>query len=324
MKNKLKRLFDKLTRKTVIGAFSLAIALWLFTSLNEEYLVRVEIPFEVRIPSSRAPENVLPKEITVETKGSGWNLFNLIIFNNDKKCIVDLSEINIQDSIYRISRSQLITGINSFEEVQPTNIYPEIFELKTGKMVSKKIKINNRISIIPNKSFVLAGNIDLNPDSTIATGNIKHIKNLQYWDTEKKIIRGIKKNVSSRISLKDSNSIEISLNPKVIKYSAEIQHKADIIFHDIPLEIIGGSKPKNIKIYPDNFNIAVSGAINTISQLKKTDIKITANYDDIISNYTGTLIPQITLPVNVKLKYSEPKYLNIIHQKKIKNLEKIY
>lgn len=323
MKKNLIKLYKKFTRKTVLGALSLAIALWVFTSLNEMYSVKVGVPFELNLPSNRALEAELPKKITVETRGSGWNLFNLLFFNTEKKCYVDLSGTKIIDSNYQVSRSQLLTGVKSFEEVQSVNVYPENIDVKTGKNVTIKVPVEDRINIKTNPNFVVVDNVKFIPDSISITGNHKIISKIDKWYTKNETLDDVKTDLEGQIELSDSLEGIIEINPKTIDYSANVQLLADMEYEQIQIDIIGGKIPKNFQIYPMYFNVTVSGGIQVLSKLRRQEILISIDLSDILNSETGVIKPVVQLPDNITLKQIYPDKIYIFKRDKINNLNQI-
>ena len=64
-----------------LGAFFLAVFLWLFVVSENEYTLTVEIPIEARnLPAKHALKEEVPKFAKVNLKGTGRGLFKTIIF----------------------------------------------------------------------------------------------------------------------------------------------------------------------------------------------------------------------------------------------------
>ena len=64
--------------KAFWGSILMAIALWTYTSLNMEYITAVKVPLFIKLPESKSLENNISKDVTLQVKGNGWHLFNLI------------------------------------------------------------------------------------------------------------------------------------------------------------------------------------------------------------------------------------------------------
>lgn len=323
MKNKIINLLKKLTRKTVLGALALAVALWFFTSLNETYTVRIDIPLSLNLPENRAIEDELPENVTVETRGTGWNLFYLIALNTEKSCKVDLSDAIINDSLHRVNRAVLLSSVQSFEEVQSVNIFPENLTVKTGKIIDKLVPVQPNITINSNKRFILVDNFSLEPDSITLKGNYKVLRDIDTWETEKQIIDNAKNDITTKIPLKDTLTGIVSISPNNVQLFANIQMLADKTFYQIETDITGGNLPAGYRIYPEYTDITIEGGINEIESIKRNEIKISIELSDILNNQTGVLTPSITLPENVKLKLLTPKNIYVFKTTEIDNLNQI-
>lgn len=323
MKKKILNLLKKLTRKTVLGALALAVALWFFTSLNETYTVRIDIPLNLELPDNRALEDELPQNVTVETRGTGWNLFYLMALNTDKSCSVDLSDVTIQDSLHRVNRAVLLSSVQSFEEVQSVNIFPENLTVKTGQIINKKVPVKPDVTIFSDNNFILTGNIKVEPDSVTLKGNYKVLRELNNWHTEKQIINNAKNDIIRSIPLKDTLTGIVNISPDEVQLIAELQMLADKTFHQIKLDIIGGNIPSEYKIYPEFFDVTIEGGINEIEKIKRGEIQITAELSDILNNQTGVIIPKVEVPENIEIKNIFPKSLYLYKTIHINNLNQI-
>ena len=323
MLKSLKKLFAKLTRKRVIGALALAFSLWLFTSMNQTYITMIKVPLSIELPKDRAVENPLPEKITIDARGSGWNLFNLIFFNKEKKCDIDLTKANIRDSIYRITRSQIITSIKSSEAIQVSNVYPENIELKTGKIARKKVPLVSALKIKPQKDFVLVGDVEFEPDSVTLIGNKKIISKFNSWYTSDKKITGLNSYYEENIPLIDTLDGIVEVRPEKVTFFANVQQQADLKIIDVPVNIEGGKLPEFYELFPPIVNVTITGGINIIEDITKEDIQVYLDFSDVINNRSGLIKTEVILPEYVKLKGIEPGYINILKSRKINNLKNI-
>lgn len=267
------------------------------------------VPLEVELPESRAIEDELPENIMVEVSGSGWNLFNLIYINSNKKCEIDLTKEKFQDSLYEINRLVIQRSLISLETVDPKDFSPDRIILKTGKVGKYTIPIVSNIEINPQKGFLVIGELELQPDSVQISGNDKLVKLIKSWSTQKKVYQGVNRDISDKIMLKDTLGGIVKLDRKTIEFDVEIKQYADKEFLDIPFKIVGGNLNKRNKLEPSLFQVTLRGGVDEIDQMEASDISIEIDYNDVLNDSTGIIIPKVIIPKNAELLRLDPSYI---------------
>lgn len=306
MRHKIKTI---LFSKSYIGALLFALALWAYTALSGHYSTLVNMPLKIILPENRAFEEPPPKSILLEVKGTGWNLFNFLFFNNSKQVIVDLSDSKIIDSEFSVQRSNLLKGIQGMEKVELSDILTESITVHTGKVTTYGVKVEPDIRVEPADGFTLVGNVKVYPDMVEIRGNDKIVSKIQSWKTKYAFYEDVNKSFSESIELSDSLDGIVNINLKKVDFIANVQQTCEITFNEIKVNIRGGTTPKNHVIYPDFVTITFRGGINEIAELNPDKLSVSINYADIINDKTGILIPKIEYPGSVKIINVEPKYL---------------
>ena len=312
-----------LSKKSFLGSLIFAFSLWLYTSFNSDYKTFVNVPITVLMPSNLAIENDVEKSIALSVQGSGWDLFNLIAFNNSKKIVVDLSKKIITDSVYVISRGDILKGLQSLEKVQIEETNPEFITINTGEIIGKKLPVKPRIDILTNENYTLVGNLIIIPDSIEVFGNEKLISKLQYWETSVAAFNNVSKNFKSEIKLSDTLKDIVKLSRTTVEFYADIQQIAEIQIPDIEIIVRGGSKPRNSEFLPPQVTIVLQGGINELQKITKDKVAATIDINRLLSDSTGIFKPKIEFPSGVKLLRVEPPYVYHYVVEKLKNLSEI-
>ena len=298
-----------MTSKTLLGSVMFAFALWMYTNLNDTNVTRVDVPLTILLPENRAVENEMPESASAEFRGTGWNLFTLKYFNSTARCIVDLSRSNNLDTLYKISRSEMMKSVKYFLDVELMDVIPENINLKTGMIASKMVAVRALANIKTRSGFVQVGDVVSVPDSIEITGNSKIVDKINDVETRKLLIDDAHLPFTQSIAMNDINDAPIQINPDIVKLSVDIQQAADITFDDIKIKIKGGRLPKGHILSPDLIKVTVFGGINQLVDFSKDDIEITVSYEAILKDSTGVLIPKIQLPRGLKLIRTEPEYI---------------
>ncbi len=295
--------------KSFWGSFLFAIALWGYTSLNSEYQTIVEIPLKIKLPPNRALENTPTKNVYVDVKGSGWNLFYLIFFNTSKVCNIDLSRETILDSIYKINKVDLQKSLKYLKNVSPINVLPENIQLITGRIDEYSVFVFPRVTIIPREGFSIVGKIQIEPEKIIIRGNEKIVSQINRWETENLWLENVNKPILTTVNLIDTLPGVVFVKPKNVLIKADIQQIGEITIDDLPINIINGSLPDGHVIEPSFISVTIQGGVELLSEIAKNDINVTVEFDKILNDSTGIIKPIINLPPNISLLKTDPPYL---------------
>lgn len=305
-KEKIKQV---LTSKSLIGAFIFAIALWGYTQLNGSFVTLVEVPFEVNLPKNRAVENELPGSVSVEARGTGWNLFTLIFFNSSAQCYVDLSKSQVTDSVHILSRTDLMKSVDYFVNVEPIDVLPEQIPLKIGNISTIRIPVIPDIEILPRSGFAHVGEIKVIPDSIEISGNEKILRRIKSWKTSPIKFEDTQKPFTAQVNLKDTLGTIIELSEKKVEVSIDIQQLAEIIFPDVKIRIRGGSASKKHKIQPEYLVVTLQGGIGQLTDLSPEEISASIGYNQMLNDTTGIIRPKIQIPEGIRLLRTDPPYI---------------
>lgn len=315
LKINLKRILNKerYFSKAFWGSIFMAIALWTYTSLNMEYITFVKVPLFVKLPENKSLENNIPKDISLEVKGNGWHLFNLIFFNNAKRCNIDLSSSNFTSNTIQINRSTMLKSIE-YLNAQTSDVLPETINLQTGIVANAKVKVNPVVYLKTRDNYVRIGQINVNPEFIYIKGNEKIIKNIQQWSTKPIILNDIFEPVNISSFLSDSLKGMVRLSTNNVRVSFDIEAISEVEINDLEPEVIGGKKPENLTISPKFFTTVIRGGINQIENLNIEKVSLSLNYKDIITDSSGLFTPKVKIPPGYELVKLDPPFATISYK----------
>lgn len=305
--NRIKRL---LTSRAFLGSLLIAISLWGYSNLNRTYITYVKVPISLLLPADRAIESPLPKLISIKVRGTGWNLFNLVLFNSSTHCLIDLTKEDLNDTKVILNKNLILTGLQAFQSVEPIDVAVDNIVIKAGFVTEIKLPIAPDISIKPQDGMVLTSPIALSPDSIIVRGNSRLISQLNEWRTIPLELKDVYLPISINVPLMDSLSAVVKLSSETVLVTADIQQEAIISLPDIPVRIKGGSLPSDHYIKPNKITVSICGGVNEILKLDPAGLTAFINYEDLLNDSTGVLKPFIEFPKGYKIKSIYPKYLN--------------
>ncbi|MDR0927494.1 MAG: hypothetical protein LBO69_06985 [Ignavibacteria bacterium] len=315
--------------KSFWGSLLVAIALWIYASLNDEYQSTIDVPLQVKAPTGRAIEDVLPTKISIDVKGNGWSLFNYLYLNSIKLCKVNLDDASKADSIYVVHSVDMQKGLEGINKLVIRRFYPDSLRVRTGEVSTKTVNITPNVNIIPRQGFVIVGDVRTEPTAVSITGNTKLIDSILSWKTIMQTYTDVTPNLNSdassdknarfsrTIAVSDSMASVIKIKPKNVTIFAPIQQYGEVTFHDVKINVIGGQLPSDNVLLPQLFTVTLSGGIELLSKINASEIILSLDYNAIMNDSNGILIPKVdTLPYT-KVINIYPKYIQ--HKKIITN-----
>lgn len=290
------------------GSLAFAAGIWLYSSLSATLYYYVDIPLEILLPANRAVEGEKPEKISVEVKGAGWQILNLILYSSGK-CVVDLRSEKIATSEYHISRADLFGYLSFASGVEATDVNPETLVLKTGLIGKYKVPVKPNVKIQPMKGFTLVGDLKTFPDSVLITGNDNEVKSVEYWETEFESVDGVYSPKTITVELKNSDGRNIELSSENVKIFFDVQQISEKTVYDAPVRIVGGNLPSGRELLPKYITITLKGGVKEMARLDYDSIFAAVDYDQIISDSTGVVVPQIHTPEHISALKAEPDRL---------------
>ena len=292
------------------GALFIAVALWMYASLNDEYQTVVEVPLTITPPKGRAIENILPNKISIDVKGNGWYLFNYLYVNNIKRCRVNLNDVRKDDTIYTISAIDMQKGLDAINKIVPQRFYPDQINVVTGETLTKEVNIISNANINLREGFVLVGDVKTEPQTVTIQGNKNLIDDIKVWKTKELQLNNINSSFSHTVQVSDSLSSVIEVIPSDITIFASVQQYSEVTFNDIEIRILGGQLPNEHTLSPLLITVTLTGGIDLLSKIKASDISVTVDYETIMNNKSGIIVPVVTAPPFTKILNIQPKFLH--------------
>lgn len=315
-----KRMKKKLSSRYLIASLVLAACLWVYSNMNIEFVTFVKVPLVVKLPKTRAVENPMPPDISVEVRGSGWQLFNLMYLNSTASCTIDLSVEKLKGAEHDISQGEIIKGLQNFGNVQAIDVIPHSLNLQLGYFGEFLIPVNSRVDIIPREGFIQVGKLEIKPDLIFIRGYNRIVKDIKSWNTISLQIEDVYKPLTMIAPLSDSLNNLVELSQKAVKINADIQLAAEQTFHDVEIRIKGGNLDNGHRIVPDHLNITLRGGIEQLGKISQESIKATIDLSAINNDSTGIIIPEISVPDNIQVLSYEPRY--VYHFKNVLTLKR--
>ncbi len=300
----------KISVKSIVGALFLAIALWVYATLNTRMTTLVDFPVSIVLPSDRAADGALPEAVHVKIRASGWELLNLRYVSAGTQCLLDYTSKPFVTATFPVSKNDILQSLHpaiSLDKV--IEIFPETFKISTSAIAEKRVAVNPKLQISLRSGFTLVGEIAVRPDSITIRGNAGLLQNIGEWKTESKKFSDVNRPFIIYLQLQDSLTNKVSFTQRPITISGDVQLTAEQIVYDVPVEIYNAPLNASHHILPQQFTVTVRGGIDKIQNLSPELFKMRIDYSALKSDTTGLIIPTPSSPENVEIIRIEPRIL---------------
>ena len=287
-----------------VGAFLLAMLLWLFVVSGDQYTMMLDLPIEARnLNSQKTYLEEVPGYASVILKGKGRDLFKSYILQNysDIKLVLDLDGISqeyefiLNDYFEKNPRKVVIPPSHnvSFIEV----VYPNRINIRLDEVMEKKVPIISNIQSLVKDGYLQIGNTQFEPDSLIIIGPKVELNKINEVHTAKDTLFNLSKSIRGTIDLISQNRL-IKFSLRKINYFLDVQQISERIIVDIPVNVI--NKVRGIRVFPSpqTVSLTVVGGVNQIADIEPNDISVIVDFKSwkLEKNF---YIPKIAVPFDI-------------------------
>ena len=305
--------------KSIVGAILLAITLWAYTTLNNEYVTFVKVPLKVIMPNNRAIENPIPQDLDIEVKGKGWDIFNLLFFNTSKEISLDLSKQRIEKNDIEVGRQQILKSVRYIGNLETIDALPDNVEIRTGISGEYFVEVEPNVKIIPTHGFTLVEGPNVEPERIRIKGNNKIVSNIKTWKTEYTIINDVSNKFRVKIALQDTLESIVAKSRQSVFLFGKLEQIAERTFKDVPYTLING-KAESYDIMPKRFEVTVRGGITAVSQVERSDIELILDANEVYNTSSSTVLLKSKVKGKVKLSAPTQMYVYVFRKSNEKNM----
>ena len=323
----LKRPIESLFKQKIylsIGAFGLALLLWIFVVSENEYTMVIDLPIEARnLNVQKAHKKEVPPFASVRLRGTGRDLFKSFILKNFAgfKLVLDLEGISkeyefILNEYFEKYPQKVVLPLNynvSFVEV----IYPNKINISLDEYLVKKVPIISNISIKPAPGYILVGQPTIAPEILEIAGPKRELALINHVETLVDTISGIISTFQGNMPLKSLGRL-IEYSQDDIEITLDVQEISERIIADIPVKIT--NIPSRIRVFPSpqTVSLTVVGGINRIAKLIPEEIDVIINFNK-WNHQVQFYEPHVIIPNDIlDWKDISPKNLEIAVAREIK------
>lgn len=287
-----------------VGAFFLAVLLWLFVISGNNYTMMLDMPIEARnLNAQKTYLKEVPGYASVILEGKGRDLFKSFILKNysEFKLVLDLDGISqeyefILNDYFDKNPSKIVLPPShnvSFVEV----VYPNRIQIKLDEIMKKKVPVISNIYSLVQDGHVQIGKTEFKPDSINIIGPRVELDKINSVYTVKDTLYDLFNLTEGQINLLIPNRL-IKYSSNKVDYLFNIQQISERIIVDIPVNVI--NKIKGIRVFPSPQTVSLTliGGLKQISKIKPSDISVIVDFRSwkMDKNF---YMPEVSIPFDI-------------------------
>lgn len=296
---------------SILAALILSLIIWGSVSLSNYYVTKIKVPVKVvNIPEGYVVGTASVKDLTVNVKGEGWKLLSLM-WGSKPPFLIPLNHgeknetVVLKDAIKE--NDWLTNGLQVFD------INPPTFKFEVEKMSEKEIRVYPNVDLNFKPEFGLASKINILPETILVQGPKGIISELDSIPTVSKEYKNLDNDVEDKIDVQQIDNLKYS--SRSFDISFKVQKIVDKSFDDLEVAVDNIPKSRDVVLFPNKITIVLRGGIDILSKLSDTDFHPYIDYQTLIMDTTGTVVPVINKINFAKLIDIKPPYLKYIIKK---------
>jgi hypothetical protein len=134
----------------------MAIALWFYASMREDYTTVFDVPLEVRLPAGRTRENEIAPSVRVQLQGAGWQLLSHAL-SASVRCVVYVPEklLTGDDVMISITKQMLAQGMQAPTGVAVQRVMSDSFAASVGIVTEKRLPVQPALEVAMRDGFII-------------------------------------------------------------------------------------------------------------------------------------------------------------------------
>lgn len=239
------------TIKVVVLCIVTATTFWFFNALNDNYSTRITYPIKFTYPDSALVEvEELPKKVSINVSGGGWNLLRKTFWFT-----ITPVEVPLEDPVetkYILGNSLYSLIADQMTEIQLNFIENDTLKIDIDSLISTRSKLtvdSTKINLA--EGYQIISKIKLSHDSASFSGPERFIKNIPNTITIDLEEENISSNTSKEIYLPTFGSSLVNRNPVEVKVEFSVAKfiKQELM---LPFEKINAPNDSNSYIFKDS------------------------------------------------------------------------
>lgn len=299
----------------IIGAFLFAVLMWVSVNMTYDYTTNYSIPIKLNhLPSGKILKRAIPKTLHLYIKGNGWQLTTLFISGNVE---LKIDASNLTSNKFKYSKELILENLKLPPSISILGLNPDSLNLEIEDFHNNKVIINPLINIDFMEGYGQVGEAEVSPESILIIGALSNINAITEWNTKPIKITNVSKSLNMKLQLQEPPEYIINLEQKEVDLRINVQPFAEKSYTGINVETHYLPANREAIFIPPKMDIILRGSIEKLSNITNDSISAYIDFTALISDTSGYVNPEVSLPAGVKIIKTFPERFQFIIRKRL-------
>jgi YbbR domain-containing protein len=299
----------------IIASTLFAVLMWVSVNMGYEYTVTRHIPVVIEnLKDGKALKFPVPKYVSVRFKGHGWLMAGLYFLTN-VTYFIDVSSLNNEQFI--ITARDLPDHVKLPLSVQPVDVKPDTILLALDDYIEKRVPIIPHVLLDYHEGYGQVGSVKVVPDSVIIGGGKDMVTRVTQWETAFQKFDNLRTSIDAVVSLEEPTNYSLEIFHTSTRLIVNVQPYAEKTFTGIALRVVGMPATKEIIFVPPKLDVTVRGGIDQLAKLSNADFQTMTDYQQLLLDTSGIVIPTLIAPQGVKVINHRPERFQFYIRKRL-------
>ncbi|MDZ7739393.1 MAG: hypothetical protein U5K32_10105 [Bacteroidales bacterium] len=326
----LKKFFSSLKEKLFnrnVAVFSffllLSFIFWFINALSKDIDSTINYPVRyINFPDNMALVNELPDRMSLDIHGPGYSVLKSKISGNRVPLVINVS--NWGRSVREDAAGQefFIYSFNlreSFKrqlrgDFEINAVRPDTLNFIFGKVISRKVPVKPDIKVMPQRQFMVNGDITADPDSVTLSGPKTVIDTIAFVSTVYHEFNQVNEKLTKKLDIETISKVSISHKNAEITVPVE-QFTEQIM--EVDIKILNKPDTANVRLFPDAVSIHFNIALSDYNRIQEVPVEAVVDMKNIdIRTVESLKVEIVNLPSFISSVRYNPRRVEYIIEKK--------
>lgn len=276
----------------------ISLVVWIIFTLQETKTVTMDVPTRVvNVPDGKALTALPPSTVSVQVHGDRRQL--LWLYLNTPVVPIDATsnEVVVEKAL----------SIPQISDVRIEGVTPGRVNVPKGERTERRLPIRNRVQANLPASHEMLRPPRLEPDSVTVSGATSLVSGLAAWPTKAVALTDVQDSIRAEVPLADTLAQLVDRSVNRVTYTAESGTFTEST-RELTVEVTGVPTDQNlVALEPSVIRVTYRVLFEQMFQSQRaSDFFATVSYDQIRSDTTGYVRPNIHVPSDLYVRDPEP------------------
>ncbi|MFQ5584821.1 MAG: hypothetical protein ACE5GL_10335 [Calditrichia bacterium] len=300
--------------RTAIVVVSLSFFLWLVVKMNRAYDYAYDIPLKiVNDNPGKCLKYPVPETVTVEFRGTGWELLWLNFRN--VICEINLSDVQDKMLINLSEHPEFVRFPEGVSVPVKSIIRPQQLVVELDDLAEKIVPLQPNYQLVTTPGYTLISVVP-RPDSIGVLGPATYVDTLSHILTKMRKFKDVMYPFETEFEVKKNTEFFANYIPEKLKVAFDVQPLAEKELNNVPVEVINVPAGYDVVPLPSYAKIYMKGGEKILANASVDHFKIIINFRRDWRQGVGQVPAEIKTDLKLLYVETRPAQFELIVQKK--------